>query len=193
MAKKAAPAMPNQAASQARPGKKKSTPMGLKLTFLLAALPMAYVVYPTLILLGATMAPTVVAYLFDRSRARYLTITIGLLNGCGSLPAIVRLWQLEQSQSVAFYVLGDLSTWLESYGAAGVGYLVYLGMSPIVSYYYAVTTSGRVHILRRKQRALIKEWGPEVADGTDEEFADEVGAEEPDAEETAQDGAEAAA
>ncbi len=126
-------------------------------------LPVIAVLLPSCIVLAITMAPTIVAYLADRTREKYLAITVGLLNLCGTLPAETELWTHGQSYAAAFEIASDPFFWLMAYGAAAVGWTVYLMLPPILAHYYAITSNARVQSHRRKQRALIDAWGDEVA------------------------------
>jgi len=50
-------------------------------------IPVIAVLLPSCVVLLINMAPTAVAWMVDRARPRYLAITVGMLNFCGSLPA----------------------------------------------------------------------------------------------------------
>lgn len=126
-------------------------------------LPVIGVLLPTCVVLAINMAPTAAAYMIDRTREKYLAITVGLLNFCGTLPAEAQLWNHGQSYDVAFGIVTDPYYWLLSYGSAGTGWLIYIVLPLILSNYYAMTTNTRVQSLRRRQQALIEAWGEEVA------------------------------
>ncbi len=126
-------------------------------------LPVIGVLLPTCVVLAINMAPTAAAYMIDRTREKYLAITVGLLNFCGTLPAEAKLWNHNQSYDVAFDIATDPFYWLLSYGSAGTGWLIYIVLPLILTNYYAMTTNTRVQSLRRRQQALIEDWGEEVA------------------------------
>lgn len=126
-------------------------------------LPVIGVLLPTCVVLAINMAPTAAAYMIDRTREKYLAITVGLLNFCGTLPAEAQLWNHGQSYDVAFSIATDPFYWLLSYGSAGTGWLIYIVLPLILTNYYSMTTSTRVQSLRRRQQALIQAWGEEVS------------------------------
>jgi hypothetical protein len=128
-------------------------------------LPVIAVLFPTCMVLASGMVPTVVAYLVDRSRAKFLTLTVGMMNFCGTLPGIVELWQHWQSYDVAGRIATDPFFWAFAYTAAGVGWLIFLSLPPILGSFYSVVTDRRVAGLRKRQSALVDAWGEEVARG----------------------------
>ena len=69
-------------------------------------IPVIAVLLPSCVVLLINMAPTAVAWMVDRARPRYLAITVGMLNFCGSLPAEFELWRHGQSYGIAFEVEG---------------------------------------------------------------------------------------
>jgi len=128
----------------------------------LLMLPVVAVLLPSCIVLTVNMVPTIVAYVVDKSREKYLAITVGLLNICGTLPALAALWQQDQSYDAALDIVGNPFHWLVAYGAAGIGWLVYLGLPPILEHYYGITSQARLLDHQRKQQILVEAWGEEV-------------------------------
>ena len=128
----------------------------------LLMLPVIAVLLPSFIVLTVNMVPTIVAYMVDKSREKYLAITVGMLNICGTLPALVGLWQQGQSYDAALDIVGNPFHWLMAYGAAGIGWLVYLGLPPILGHYYAITSQARLLSHQHKQKILVEAWGEEV-------------------------------
>lgn len=133
-----------------------------KAVLAVSALPLLGILFPTCVVIGAGMLPTFAAYLFDRSRDKYLALTVGMLNFCGSLPAVADLWARGHSLSSAVQTLGEPMTWLFAYGGAMIGWLIHLGMPPIVSGYYAHASETRLRDLLIKQKELTEIWGEDV-------------------------------
>jgi hypothetical protein len=52
------------------------------------------------------------------------------------------------------------------YSAAAIGWLLYLGLPPLVSMFLRIHADQRTSSLRASQAALVKEWGKGVADRT---------------------------
>lgn len=126
-------------------------------------IPVIIVLLPSCVVLLINMAPTAVAWMVDRARPRYLAITVGMLNFCGSLPAEFELWRHGQSYDVAFDIATNPYYWLTGYGAAAVGWMVYLALPNVLRGYYGMTTVNRLQSLKRRQAQLIEAWGEEVA------------------------------
>ena len=141
--------------------------MGMKLVTGLLVVPILAVLMPTFLVLGGAMMPTLVAYIVDRSRAKYLTVTVGLPNICGALPLVVDLWSRGQSYAAAADVLSDVEGVLIAFSAAGLGWLVFFSLTPLVASYYALTSQTRIGNLRAMQETLVESWGEEVASGQD--------------------------
>ena len=128
----------------------------------LLMLPVLAVLLPSCIVLAVNMAPTIVAYVVDKSREKYLAITVGLLNTCGTLPALAELWQQGQSYDAALDISSNPFHWLMAYGAAAIGWTVYLALPPILGNYYGITSQARLLGHQRKQQVLVEAWGEEV-------------------------------
>lgn len=140
---------------------------------LVVALPAMVVLLPTTLVTLVLGLPTLVALLVDRSRERYLVATVGLLNLCGLLPALIALWNRGQSIDAAFRLLTDLLYWLVAFGAAGVGWAIFISLPPLLTSYFGLISQRRLQQLRKRQKQLIEAWGEDVtgrtAAGEDEE------------------------
>lgn len=126
------------------------------------ALPLAGVLFPTCLVLAVCMAPTAVSFLFDRGREKYLVISTAMLNFCGTLPAVAELWAAGQTLTAAAQSLADPLAWMMAYGAAGTGWLLHLGMPPIVAAYHARASEARIRHLMLRQTTLVEAWGEDV-------------------------------
>ena len=147
--------------AEAQPPRRKTSTARAVTTGLLL-LPVVAVLFPTCMVLASGMAPTLVAYLVDRTRAKSQAVTVGLMNFCGTLPGIVELWQHGQAYAVAGRIAMDPFFWAVAYGAAGVGWLVFMSLPPILVSFYGAVTDRRVSTLRKRQSALVEAWGEEV-------------------------------
>jgi hypothetical protein len=143
---------------------RETTPVWVKALGAIFALPILAVLLPSLLVLSVCLLPTLGAYAADRYRDKALAVTVGLLNLCGALPALGELWSKGQTMAAAGQVLGDVFLWLVAYGAAGVGWLIFMMMPPLVSAYYTFSGTARADELRRRQETLVEVWGQEVAD-----------------------------
>ena len=185
MAKAAAVAKGKRAAAPSAARRRGPKPW-MKVLALVILFPFAAVLLPTTLVFAVMMAPTVVAYFTDRSKEKRLGATVGMLNFAGTLPAIIELWSRGQSHPVAMDLIGDVFVWATAYGAAACGWVIFGFMPNLVGSYYRLTTENRIRALVKQQKALIAEWGYEVAEGIaaapppdeNDEEADEDDAEE---------------
>ncbi len=161
--------------SQQNLSQRETTPLWVKALGAVFALPILAVLLPSLLVLAVCLLPTLAAYVADRYRDKSLAVTVGLMNLCGALPVLAELWSRGQTMGAAGEVLADVFLWLLAYGAAGVGWLLFMMMPPVVTAYYSLTGTNRIHELRQRQERLLELWGPEVADRLPRE--DEAGGE----------------
>ena len=164
------PKQVSQEQTQKTPGK---TSGGRTIMTGILLLPVVVVLFPTCVVLLAGMAPSAVAYVVDRTSGKYLAVTVALLNFCGTLPGLTRLWQEGQALNVGMRIAADPLHWLVSYGAAAGGWLIYLLVPPILFVYYSSISTNRINVLRRKQTQLIETWGSEVVPGNLREQSEE--------------------
>jgi|TARA_R110002072_G_scaffold22507_13_gene78997 hypothetical protein len=125
------------------------------------------VLLPTIMILFVSMLPTLVAYVVDRHRDKYLASTVGFINFCGTVPAIAQLWLTGHNLTNAQKILGDVYLWFVAYGAAGFGWLIYLMMPALVGSYYAVYSRSRLTTLAKQKEELLEFWGEDLAEGID--------------------------
>ncbi len=145
-----------------KPAGKGGMGLGQKLLLMMVLLPFAALFLPTLAVLALGLLPTLGAYVADRGREKHLAVTVGLLNLCGCVHALIELWSVGQSYNAMSAAIHDVYNWLIAYGAAGCGWLIYLSMPPLVRAYYKVVTESRIQVLRREQRKLVELWGEEI-------------------------------
>ena len=139
-----------------------SLPIWAKLLLLIIAAPIIAVLLPTTMLLCLGLIPTAAVYLNDKTREKSFTITVGLLNLCGILPSIGELWSRGQAMQVATETVVDPLFWLLAFGAAAIGWLIFMGMPPLIAAYYTLASDARVNKVLVKQQALVEMWGEEV-------------------------------
>lgn len=133
------------------------------LSVIVLLLPAAAVLLPTTLVLTVCMMPTLAAWLVDRQPGRALATSVCLLNLAGSLPGVIEVWTAGHDVAAAQWVLSDAVTWLAAYGAAAVGWLLFAVLPPVLRAHHGRSTARRIRQLQKKQEALEKDWGPEVA------------------------------
>lgn len=151
---------------------KQKMPMGTQLVLAASIVPLCAVFLPTLVMLTPLMAPTILALVFDRDRGKHLAIAVGMLNACGSLQGVGVLWSHGQTFSDVWPVLGDPLTWMFAYAAAGMAWLVYASIPPVISAYYKAASEARIRNLMIQQQQLIDAWGEEVREAAAELIAE---------------------
>lgn len=127
------------------------------------ATPVVVILFPSLLLLALLMVPTAVALLVDSRPEKHAATSVGLLNFCGTLPALVDLWEKGQTLLQARMLLSDPLSWLLAMGAAALGWLLVLLATPLTHSYLSLVTQTRLRGLRRQQQRLVEEWGEDVA------------------------------
>lgn len=134
------------------------------LVLLLVMLPMGLLILPTTLLVLAGMVPTIVAYIVDRNDDKAASMTVGSINLCGIMPFLIQLWQHGHNLGYSLGLLSQPVTWLVMYSAAGMGWVLYFAIPPVIAGWSASRDEGRVRQLESKREALVEVWGPEVAE-----------------------------
>ncbi|HVI87099.1 MAG TPA: hypothetical protein VM659_02300 [Dongiaceae bacterium] len=134
---------------------------------LMLLVPLALVFFPTTAVVTTGMIPTLVALVIDGSPRRYLTITVGGLNLVGCSYFLHLLWAMPQGLSSVLVVLGSSYGWLYALLGAGCGWLLFLGMPPIIRSIAGAQAKIRLYRLNREMERMVEDWGPEVTSRTD--------------------------
>lgn len=150
----------NSSAAGPRPPRRRG---GRGLLLLLLVLPAAALVLPSTVLVVAGMIPTMVAYVIDTDAEKSAPITVGSMNLCGVLPFGIELYQRGHTLKVALDILSHPTAWLVMFGAAGIGWVIYYGVPPLVASVLVMRDEAKIRTLEDKRLALIAEWGPELA------------------------------
>ena len=114
---------------------------------------------PTMMVLAIGMAPTLAAFIGDRTPGRYLTKCVAGMNFAGVIPSLYMLWITGHDLATANKIVTDAFTWLIMYSAAGIGWLLFLGLPGAVAMFRALNAQRRIYVLREQQKELINEWG----------------------------------
>lgn len=145
--------------------KKQQASGGSLFTVLLVGTVLAIFALPLLIVFVAGMIPTVVAAIVDRDPEKLAAISVGPLNFAGTLPIMLEVMQNGNDMGAMGIALGSPFSWLVMYGAAGFGWLLYMGLPAMTSNVVAKQSERQIEKLIERQRELVGEWGPEVAAG----------------------------
>lgn len=131
--------------------------------FSVALIGIAVVAAPTLLFLVIAMAPSLVAFIIDRSGRKYATLCVGGINAAGTFPFLLDLWHKGHSIAIAMNILSDVFVLGAIYCAAGFGWLLFVAVPPVVATVLTLMAHRRAATLRARQQQLIAEWGEEVA------------------------------
>lgn len=127
------------------------------------ALPAGVVALPSAILLVIGLTPTLVALLIDREPEKYAAATVGSLNFCGVMPALITLWQTGHTLGNALSLLGKPFLLLPMFALAALGWLIYFAVPPVVMFVMTLQARRELKRLRDRQEKLIEDWGDAVA------------------------------
>ena len=126
------------------------------------AVVLAATALPLCVLVSAGMVPTFVAALLDRFRARYLTRTVGPMNVAGLAPLVLQLWTQGLGMAETARLLSSPFNWLMVYGAAAIGWGIFLAMPTIARGIVDFRADQAQRQLEARAAALVEEWGEEV-------------------------------
>lgn len=128
--------------------------------FILVLLLMAAL--PTVLIVAFGMLPGMVAFIVDRTEERSATFCVGGLNLCGVFPYLLELWTEDHSLEMASSMLTDVFVLAVMYGGAGMGWMLYLSLPPVIASFIQVMAERRLQQLRKTQSDILEEWGEEV-------------------------------
>ena len=128
---------------------------------------------PSVIVLCIGMVPTVVAYIIDLTPGRYAARCVAGVNIAGVVPFLDRLWSSTNDMTVAIAIATDVFAWLAFYAAAGIGWLLFMGLPGLVASYKTFSAKRKANSLREHLTDLKREWGSEVTgNAADDQIGD---------------------
>lgn len=132
--------------------------------------PMFFLMLPTVVFLFLSMLPTFIALIVDTSsktKFKYKWLCVGGLNFAGSLPFLFKLWFGSNTLDGAVHLFLEDIAFIIIYLAAGLGWIFYRCIPPVVLSFLEMSDQRRVVHLRELQAKLIAKWGEEVAEGVE--------------------------
>jgi hypothetical protein len=141
---------------------KRPTPVLINLIYTIGVIGVLLLILPTALVLVIGGLPTLVGVVIDRSPKHYLTRCVGFLNFAGVSPYLVKIW-MHHTVLAAMQMLIDPYVWLVMYGAAAIGWIIYLSAPSIAWLQVEIMGTRRIATLHARQRQLISEWGEDVA------------------------------
>lgn len=144
--------------------RRKKSGGGKQFLLLSIILVLLFVATPTALILAVGLAPTLVAVFIDRTPGEYAARSVGACNLAGVVPVLRDLWMDGHYMATARLLLNDPFNWIQMYGAAAVGWLLFWGV-PMFSVFLEETRRERqIKRLRARQDELKNEWGRNVAE-----------------------------
>jgi hypothetical protein len=141
----------------------RSAPRGAVATAIMIVFTLlAITALPLCVLLLAGLVPTMVSMLVDRYRRRYLARTVGAMNLAGIAPLALQLWTRGLTMADAMEMLANPTNWLMMYGAAGLGWALFLAMPTVARMFVDLRADQIQADLKARARTLVREWGEDV-------------------------------
>ncbi|KAA5607641.1 hypothetical protein F1188_02475 [Roseospira marina] len=137
--------------------------MALKVGVVLMLAVGLFLFLPTVLVLVVAMLPTGAALVVDRSASRSGWLCVGGLNFAALAPSLFELWFENNTLEFATGIISNVFTLMLIYGAAAVGWIIYMTMPQVIASVMDMTSSHRIERLKAHQQDLAEEWGPEVA------------------------------
>ena len=108
------------------------------------------------------MMPSVIAYITDQSKHRYMFQCVFACNLSGMMGFVFTMIIHGPSNAVLQQMMGSFTNWLMIYGAALLGWLV-VKICPLVAEAMVHNMhKGQINRIQRVQKKLENEWGTEV-------------------------------
>jgi len=156
---------PKTSAPPPMSGSASAKPMGAFSRILLVSLVIfiGLMFLPTVVFLLFAMLPTAAAYVVDRSEEKYEWVCVGGMNFAGASPFLLNLWTGRHTIDAAVSQLTDVFNLVAMYGAAGLGWMLFLILPPVVGAFMQFSAQRRIATLKATQAQLVQTWGQEVA------------------------------
>ena len=118
----------------------------------------------SLVIVG--MLPTIVAAITDRRAEKYSAYCVGGFNLAAVFPYALYLMLHDNNIRPGLTnMLGDPIAWFAWYGAAALGWGVYTWIPQMTVYFSDMRERLRLSALKKRQQALVDEWGTEIFAG----------------------------
>lgn len=134
-----------------------------RLLGVLCVMVLGIVYFPMTALFCGCLLPAFVAALVDNKPDKTAGLTVGILNLAGTVPAGLALYDRGGRIGDALALLTTPQTLLLAYGAAAVGWVIYLHVPGLVSGMMAGRGEKRRVEIDRRQQELVRKWGSRIA------------------------------
>ncbi len=130
------------------------------ITMIIVAL-VGVAIFPTTLLLFAGMAPSIGAFLVDKTKERLKGMTVGSLNFAACFPYWLTLVSTGHTVEIAWDILTPVSM-IIMYSGAIVGFIVEWGVSVAVAVLMIQKAKIKLRSIKKQRELLIERWGREV-------------------------------
>jgi hypothetical protein len=124
---------------------------------------LAFAFVASTIVLFTLMLPTLVAYVADKNEPRTLGVTVGAMNLAGASSAWLELIHRGHSINQAIDIALNPDNVFIAYGAALVGWMIYLNLAPFVANLSVRKANNEMKAIEKRQQELRENWGGSVA------------------------------
>ncbi len=118
----------------------------------------------TVILFASGMIPTFVAYTIDPSKKKHVTKAVCYANLAGCFVVAINMWTYNNTVDQALHLMSDAANWVVMFGSAGLGWLLYFSLRPIVVAYLAIKFENKRKSMNNIKKNLIEEWGDTITE-----------------------------
>ncbi|MGD9537067.1 MAG: hypothetical protein AB7P52_04860 [Alphaproteobacteria bacterium] len=132
--------------------------LGLGLTVAGVGAALAYYALPIFILIYGGLMPAIIAFLCDERRGRHLAITVAAFNGAGLMASLEPFFNYSLSESAAFHVVAEPSTWLLIYGFALIGWMLAWIVPLFVAHGLELIDRQRYRSTELAREAILEKW-----------------------------------
>ena len=132
--------------------------LGLGLAVAGVGAALALYALPIFVLVYGGLMPTIVALLCDERRGRHLAVTVASFNGAGLMVGLRPFFNYSLSESAAFHVVAEPSTWLLVYGFAITGWILAWIVPLFVAHGLELIDRQRYRTTEIAREAILKKW-----------------------------------
>lgn len=115
------------------------------------------------------MIPTIVMFLIERRKPRYITYCVGSFNFVGTLPYFLLLCEGSQSFKHALEILGTPLPWIVMYGASSIGLAIFSVIPSAVKIIRYIQLNSQIEKAEKQRAQIITDWGDKIKEAKPEE------------------------
>lgn len=103
------------------------------------------------------MAPTIGAFVIDRTPRRYFTMTVAFVNSVGVLPSAIKLFAGGSGGfDAALKLVSDPLVLFTMYAAGAVGWFIHYIVPPFVAIWLSMSNEMKTMAIKKRQKELVE-------------------------------------